>query len=524
MLAYETNKPPLYFLLMHYWLSWGTSEFWIRLSSAIPGALSCLVALVFGERLLGKKHGWIMGLALAVAPFHVYYSQEARMYALLGMFGAMAMFSTYLLAKTQHWPYGLLYLVFATLSCYTFTYGIFLILFSSVFSICFQPRLPRRVFLITWATNLLVAGLFCPWVPRLMTTVTGGPLRPLVRGQVIEALAYSCFSLALGTTFGPTPEQLRTLGTRIFVEQPVAGALLLGGFLAVGLVTVIGMRLLWQRYRNGFFFVLVGLAVFLGCPVAVSLLKPTIPYNPRYAILAIIPLALVFAAFVAWILSAVWWKKVCASLFVGCVGMSLANNYFDPRYARDDIRSAGRVLASLKPAPRTVFVCAGFVAPTLQYYYDGTARIVPLDVVDVAVEEALKPYAEDLVKGGIVALVYSRPDHGDPRGLVPTWFKQDYALQREEAWPGVVLFVFDTEGQPAQQSTGFWAPAARSLASPAEACLDGTLPSRDGGTPPSGSAVSAVARRWLAPLPTWTGPTADVHDSAKGIPLGQVLP
>jgi hypothetical protein len=455
MLAFESsNKPPLYFLLMHCWLPWGTSEFWIRLPSAILGTLTCLIALVLGEHLLGKRHGWVMGLALAVAPFHVYYSQEARMYALLGMVGAMAMLGTYLLAKTHQWRYALLYLVSATLSCYTFTYGIFLILFSCIFSLCFQPRLPRRVVLITWATNLLVAGLFCPWVPRLMTTVKSGRgLHTLERGPVSEALAYSFFSLGLGTTFGPTPEQLRALGSRIFLEQPVAAGLLVGGLLAVGLVIVIGMRLLWHRNRNSFFFALVGLVVFLGCPAAVNLLKPNIPNNPRYAILAIIPLSLVFAAFAIWTQGAVVWKKACAFLFVGCIGVSLANNYFNPRYARDDIRSAARFLLSLEPAPRIIFVCAEFVAPTLRYYYDRSARIVPLELVGASVEESLKPFAEELAEGGIVALVYTRPDHGDPQRLFPTWFKQRYQLQLEKAWTGVALYVFDTRRLPTQRST-----------------------------------------------------------------------
>lgn len=450
MLAFESsNKPPLYFLLMHSWLPWGTSEFWIRLPSAILGALTCLPALVLGKHLLGKKHGWIMGLTLAVAPFHVYYSQEARMYTLLGMVGAMAMLSTYLLAKTQQWSYALLYLVSATLSCYTFTYGIFLILFSCIFSLCFQPRLPRRVVLITWATNLLVAGLFFPWVPRLMSTVKSGRgLHPLVRGPVSEALTYAFFSLGLGTTFGPTPEQLRALGRRIFVEQPVAGSLLVGGLLAVGLVTVIGMRLLWHRNRNGFFFALVGLGVFLGCPAAVYLLKPSIPYNPRYAILAIIPLSLVFAAFAVWTLGAVVWKKACAFLFVGCIGVSLTNNYFNPRYARDDIRSAARFLLTLEPAPRTIFVCTEFVAPTLRYYYDGSARIVPLELVGTSVEQVLKPFAEELSKRETNALVYTRADHGDPQGLLPAWLRQHCEVRLEKIWTGVTLYVFDTGNQP----------------------------------------------------------------------------
>jgi 4-amino-4-deoxy-L-arabinose transferase-like glycosyltransferase len=446
----HSNKPPLYFLLMHYWLPWGTSEFWIRLPSAIAGALTCLLALVLGERILGRRRGWIMGLALAVAPFHVYYSQEARMYALFGLFGAAAMLYTYLYASTRRYLYAVLYVISATLSCYAFTYGVFLLLFSCIFSVCFQPRLPRRTLLVTWATNLLVAALFAPWVPRLLTTVESGRgLHTLVRGPLSQALAYTFFSLGLGTTFGPTPEQLRALGSRILMAQPDAGALLIGGFLAVVLVTVIGMRSLWRRNRNGFAFALVGLVAILGCPAAATALKPGIPYNPRYAFLAIIPLSLVVAEFAIWALSAALWKKGFALLFVCCIVLSLANNYFSPSYARDDIRSSARFLRDLEPAPSKIFVCAEFVAPTLEYYYDGPTEIVPLELAGGSVEKALHPFAAQLSQGETIALVYTRPDHGDPHGLLPAWLMKHYRLELEETWTGVTVYILATGDQPA---------------------------------------------------------------------------
>ena len=139
-LELESNKPPLYFLMMQAWVKEGTSEFWIRLPSAICGTLTCLLALALGQELFGKRRGWLLGLLLAVSPFHVYYSQEARMYALLGLTGTAALLFTCWFCKSPTWRNAGLYLVAATLSCYTFTYGVFLLPFACLFSVCFQPR------------------------------------------------------------------------------------------------------------------------------------------------------------------------------------------------------------------------------------------------------------------------------------------------------------------------------------------------------------------------------------------------
>ena len=92
--------PPLYYVLLRGWRELvGESEFALRSFSAFAGILTIPVVIALGRMLAGKRPylvALIAGLATALNPALVYYSQEARMYALLGFLGTL---STLLLVK-----------------------------------------------------------------------------------------------------------------------------------------------------------------------------------------------------------------------------------------------------------------------------------------------------------------------------------------------------------------------------------------------------------------------------------------
>jgi mannosyltransferase len=84
--------PPGYYLLLKAWIALaGTSEFGLRALSAFEGVLTVGVTLALGRRLFGRGAGILAGLLVALSPFAVYYSQEARMYAQLSLLSALSM-------------------------------------------------------------------------------------------------------------------------------------------------------------------------------------------------------------------------------------------------------------------------------------------------------------------------------------------------------------------------------------------------------------------------------------------------
>jgi len=72
----------LYYALLHLWLHLGTSEFVLRSFSALAGVLAVPLLYALGKQMFDAKVGLIAAGLLALNPFHIRYSQEARGYAL----------------------------------------------------------------------------------------------------------------------------------------------------------------------------------------------------------------------------------------------------------------------------------------------------------------------------------------------------------------------------------------------------------------------------------------------------------
>src|SRR6266478_5921113 len=77
------DNPPFYYLVLHYWMKMlGESDWAIRFLSAIFGVLAIPIVFQLGKQLFNDHFGLIAALFLAVSPFHIQYSQEARSYSL----------------------------------------------------------------------------------------------------------------------------------------------------------------------------------------------------------------------------------------------------------------------------------------------------------------------------------------------------------------------------------------------------------------------------------------------------------
>jgi len=95
--------PPLYFLLLHFAiLAAGATEFALRFLSAYANLLT-LAMLYPLTRLLFKNKwvAWLTVLFAALAPFYVWYSQEARPYALVLLWSTLAVYALLRWLKTN---------------------------------------------------------------------------------------------------------------------------------------------------------------------------------------------------------------------------------------------------------------------------------------------------------------------------------------------------------------------------------------------------------------------------------------
>jgi uncharacterized membrane protein len=90
--SHSENTPPLWYVL-----AWadsrilGTGEVALRLPSALAGIATVPVAWAIGRELAGRRAALVCAALVAVNPLFVWYSQEARAYALFVLTAALAM-------------------------------------------------------------------------------------------------------------------------------------------------------------------------------------------------------------------------------------------------------------------------------------------------------------------------------------------------------------------------------------------------------------------------------------------------
>lgn len=162
--------PPLYFTLLHGWTAVaGTGEVALRLPSVVFGVLAVLALYALVSRAFGRTAGLLAAGALAVAPFQLRYSQEARMYELLTL---LALVSLHLLLRVLdrgRVRHGVALTVALTVVdaaiVWTHHYGVLVLVAEAVFvALLLVGRDADRRAVVRWlASRAGVVVLVLPW-------------------------------------------------------------------------------------------------------------------------------------------------------------------------------------------------------------------------------------------------------------------------------------------------------------------------------------------------------------------------
>jgi mannosyltransferase len=85
------STPPVYYVLLWFWAQlFGAGEAGLRSLSAVCGVLAVVVVGEVGRRLVSARVGLFSALLTAVSPIMVWYSQEARAYAMVILLSALS--------------------------------------------------------------------------------------------------------------------------------------------------------------------------------------------------------------------------------------------------------------------------------------------------------------------------------------------------------------------------------------------------------------------------------------------------
>lgn len=175
--------PPLYYELLHYWMQiFGTSELAMRSMSAVAGIATIFIIYILVKRHFGRAAATISLSLLAIAPMLVRYSQEARMYGILGLFLIGGTYA--LLRATEHvhpdWRWWSIYVLTMAAGLYTHYFTVFAIVAHWLYLMTLERpwkwRLGKSRWLRIdwWLANLGMVVLWLPWLPAFYGQFTRG--------------------------------------------------------------------------------------------------------------------------------------------------------------------------------------------------------------------------------------------------------------------------------------------------------------------------------------------------------------
>ena len=479
---------PLYTLMLHYWLSaidalpplastlhrlFGPNdEALVRAISALFGAAAIPLMYRLAKRVAGVGAGMLAASLLAVNPFHIWHSQDAKMYTLLVLMTILTSV-LYIEALECNTPRLWLGYVIATWIMLTVHSLSGLVLLAQLTATPFLEirnqkseispiRNTRRWLRWAWAMLLIFIPLFpIAWL-RLAALVTG--------------------TADVGGWY--TPTGLGDILTTIFVTfavnragQPweILGAAAMAGLALLGVVAIWrkGSGVRDQESEGGEPHAIrithyalrtwpLVLSLWLVPILVFWLITLRLPlFQPRYLIMALPPYLLIVA------IGLLTLRRV--HIIVGVVGAvllalptyaALAGVNYSDQVQKEDWRGA---LAHVQEHLRlrdVIVVFPGYMVTAVNYYYKpgGVGQVPQVDVKTVP-SLRTEGYTPAQLEADLRAIVQCRErawlitspprqQQEDPLGRVQEWFQYNWHTFDTQVFNGVTVYGVSFNGQP----------------------------------------------------------------------------
>lgn len=303
--------PPLSYILTHFWLMVGTSEIWLRLLPVFFGVATVFVIYKISQKLFSEKIALISSLLLATAPYHIYYSQEIRMYSMTTFFASLSM---YFFVTSK--PVG--YVLSTAALLYTHYMGIFLVLSQAIYFLINN----KKEFLNYSKLLLGIFLIYLLWIPQLYQQLISGVKADqylpgwgsLLSLEPLKALPLTFIKFGIG----------RIDFENIYVYKAVAVAVL-------GFYGLLALKALSKETKLIWLWLLV--------PIIFSwLISFFVPINQPFRLLLTLPAFYLLLSLGICYLGK--WQKIALGIVIIISIWGLSLYYFNPKFWREDWRGA----------------------------------------------------------------------------------------------------------------------------------------------------------------------------------------
>src|SRR5579883_243261 len=332
------THPPLSYLLYQLWMPLaGRAIYALRFQAVLFGILAAPVCAAAARRLGGRWAGILAALLVAISPFHVWWSQQIRMYALVALLCALSIYLLIRALQEPKPPRAVLVALFLTnvAGLYTLYFFAVLVLLEGLLAVALLAGQRRRPLLSTVYCLLSTPIPLLPWLAYFRQHAIRFPddAAPLTWLQFLQA---SWAELTLGIDTGVQRYSLLLI--------------------ALGFGTVLLLIMVFRRGSR--LFVWLALVAF-GLPLAayaITLQRGlffSASYQTRYDLPALPALLILLACGMAALRRPLWLAPLV--LFAGSSAIGLGALY-EARHRTDDYQSLARfVEAYERPGDAIVF-------------------------------------------------------------------------------------------------------------------------------------------------------------------------
>jgi len=386
------NTPPLNFLnpFFVYIINelFPNNTLALRMIPFMFGAVSVPLLFFLGKRLFNERVALIASYLLAISPFHIWYSQEVRMYALQWMLTLISLiFFLKALEKPNIKNYTG-YVISTVLGLYTLQLTLFLIIIQGLYLLLFFKH--HRARLSSWIVVFFVTVLlYSPWIIYKFLYLMDREISSPKETMPLMPIIYTFYSYFAGFSIGPSLRELHlnlsfsTIKPYIYLIVPLT--------ITYGLMFLYGIFTLRNDMQRLVFLLLLSSIPIVGPLIVISTSMPKISYNVRYSGIASFGFILLISKGLEYLSQKdrrVHSKILAIGFLIimtGFSGYSYWNYQFNPKYHKEDVRSAALYIKEHKKDGDVILVITSTCALSLNRYLDNNLQSVgypPLNTND----------------------------------------------------------------------------------------------------------------------------------------------